>query len=445
MGEERRGVRQAVSDLRFELAVIGLLLLTVAAILFANLILRKTLVISPAAPSAFTAQWHGDEALHGSSTVSADPRHPLQWSCTLRAQYRYPFCAYELLLDRGANRGLDLSQFRTIVLTLDYRGPADSLRIYLKNFDPRHSDPKVRDTLKYNQIELPLRKGRQTIEARLADFKVADWWIQKNHIPYRLSHTQFDNVVALEIDTGISAQPGQHSFRVAKIALYGNIVPIEQWYLGIIGCWIVLICLFLISRILGLQRDLRHRRLLHAVAQGEAQLAQESARRDPLTGLFNRLGLTERYQQMQIQWAGRPVAVILVDIDHFKTINDRFGHVQGDEVLHAFAALLRNNMRETDLIARWGGEEFLLLVPVSDAQAAVEIAGKLRILIAASRFIHDRITASFGVYFCQTLPDKLGPAISLADRALYAAKEGGRDRVVLYEPRQPEEADQASA
>jgi len=438
-GHGRRSIGQTIADLRFELAVIGLLLLTIGAVLFANLILRRTLTIDPAT-TAFATEWHGDEALHGNSTVTTDPVVPMQWTCTLRAQYRYPFCAYEILLDQDGKRGLDLSQFQTVTLTLNYKGPADSVRIYLKNFDPRFSDSKIRDTLKYNQIELPVRNGRQSIQARLSDFKVADWWIQKNRVPYRLSHRQFDNVVALEIDTGISARPGQHRFRVERITLRGNIVPIERWYLGIISVWAVLICLFLVSRVLGLQRDLRKRRLLHVVAEGEAQLARESARRDPLTGLYNRLGVTECYQQMSAQWSGKPIAVMLIDIDHFKAINDRLGHVQGDEVLAAFAALLRNNTRETDLIARWGGEEFLLILAVTDALAAVEIADKLRALIAASHVIHDKITASFGVYFCDTLPDKLGPAISRADRALYTAKAEGRNRVVLYHPPEREAA-----
>jgi diguanylate cyclase (GGDEF)-like protein len=428
-----RTVSQAISDLRFEIAVIGLLVLTIAAICFANLILRNTLVISPARPLAFTTEWHGDEGMGGNSTVSADLRRPLTWSCELRPRYRYPYCAYEVVLDGHSNRGLDLSKFQTVTITLDYRGRADSFRVYLKNYDPRYSAPKDRSTLKYNQIELPVRNGKTIIEAKLEDFKAADWWLQKSRLPYRLGHAQFDNVVALEIDTGNSAQLGPHNFRIESVVLRGNIVPIAQWYLGILGCWIVLICLFLISRILGLQRDLRRRRLLHAVAQGEAQLAQESARRDHLTGLYNRLGVSERYRQMLADASGKPVAIVLIDIDHFKSINDRFGHVEGDAVLAAFAALLQHNVREADLTGRWGGEEFLLIVRVSDARAAVELAEKLRTVIGSASFAHGRLTASFGVYFAETLPDKLGPAISRADRALYAAKEQGRDRVVLHE------------
>jgi diguanylate cyclase (GGDEF)-like protein len=432
------GIRQAVSDLRFEIMVIGLLLLTIGAVLFSNFILRNTVVISTSETARLTAQWHGDQSLGGSSTVRADAHRPLQWSCTLRAQYRYPFCAYEILLEHGRGHGLDLSRFQTIAINLAYSGPADSFRVYLKNFDPAYSQPQVRDTLKFNQIELPVSNGKQVVEARLADFKVADWWIQKNRIAYRLSHTQFDNVVGIEIDTGISARPGEHHFRIESIVLKGNIVPIEQWYLGIISFWIVLTCLFLISRILGLQRDLRQRRRLHAAAQSEAKLAQESARRDPLTGLYNRLGVTECYPQMLSEWAGKPAAIMLIDIDHFKAINDGFGHEQGDQVLAAFAALLRDNTRDSDLIARWGGEEFLLIGRVSDPHAAVEIAEKLRGLISAHSFVHGKLTASFGVHYCDRLPENPGPAIACADRALYSAKEQGRNLVVRYVPEEHE-------
>ena len=427
-------VREAISDLRFELTVIGLLVLTIAAISFAGLILRNTLTIRPGGATPFAVEWHADRNLGGNTIVHADPARPLVWSCELRPRYKYPFCAYELSLDHQRdNRGLDLSRFQTIAITLDYHGPADSLRIYLKNFDSRYSRPDNRETTKFNQIELPLHEGRQTIEAKLDDIKVADWWSQINRVPYRLSHAQFDNIVSLEIDTGSNALPGRHAFRVENIQFKGNIVPVEQWYLGILGFWIILICLFTISRILGLQRDLRRRRLLVQVAQGEAQLARETARRDHLTTLYNRRGVTERYQQMLSEGQDKPVAIMLADIDHFKAINDRHGHVVGDEVLAAFAALLRKNVRDTDLLARWGGEEFLLIGHVSDAQAAVDIANKLRLKVAAADFPHGKLTASFGVYYCDRLPDKVRPAIGCADRALYAAKESGRDRVVLYD------------
>jgi len=235
------GFLHAMSRLRFEIAVIALLVLTIGAIIFANTILRETLVIGSGGVSPSAIRWHADESMRGDSTVA--PRRPLAWSCILRLHYQYPYCSYEILFEQQADRGLDLSRFQTITLDLDYRGRGDSIRVYLKNRDPEYSVAGRPDTAKYNQIELPVRNGHQRIEAKLSDFKVADWWIQKSRVPYRLSQAQFSNVVAIEIDTGSSAQAGRYDFDVRSIALRGNIVAIDQWYLGILGCWIILICL----------------------------------------------------------------------------------------------------------------------------------------------------------------------------------------------------------
>ncbi len=126
---------------------------------------------------------------------------------------------------------------------------------------------------------------------------------------------------------------------------------------------------------------------------------------------------------------------MLSDGEHFKSSHDRFGHAQGDEVLCAFAAVLRQNTRDDDLIGRWGGEEFLLVCRVGDEHGALEIANKLRAKVEAGEFgVLGKLTASFGVYYCETAPADLGPAVSCADHALYAAKEGGRNCVILYQP-----------
>ncbi len=431
----KRGPGRTPTELRFEIAVVALLLLTVIAIRYGDVILSNSVVISAADPSGYGTAAHGDEAAGGSSTVVTNARQPLQWSCELRGKYRYPFCGYEILLGKDAGRGLDLSRYQTITLDLDYQGSADSVRLYLKNYDPRYSHTDVRSTVKFNRAELPVVSGHQTIVAPLSDFDVAEWWIQKNHIPFRLSRPQFDDVVAIEVQTGNGALPGRHSFKLDRVVLRGSIVSVEQWYLGIISCWIVLICLFLISRIMDLQHDLRRRRALQHHAQGEARRAQESARQDHLTRLLNRLGMTDRYQRALAADGDRAVAFILIDIDHFKAVNDRWGHMQGDEVLVAFAALLRQNLREDDLIGRWGGEEFLLVVRGGDADTAMELADKLRGKIEQHDFgIGRGVTASFGVEFSETAPDLLGTGVAHADRALYAAKEQGRNRVVFYYP-----------
>ena len=128
-------------------------------------------------------------------------------------------------------------------------------------------------------------------------------------------------------------------------------------------------------------------------------------------------------------------AVILLDIDHFKEVNDRFGHSVGDQVLAGVAEIMSTSVRSGDIVGRWGGEEFLLICSVTDCDAAMSIANKLRAAIEAHDFsVAGRVTASLGVYCCIGKMDTLEQLVSYADAALYNAKEQGRNRAVLYQP-----------
>lgn len=154
------------------------------------------------------------------------------------------------------------------------------------------------------------------------------------------------------------------------------------------------------------------------------------ARADSLTALANRRGIEEALEAelRRTHRYGGGFAVILIDIDHFKTVNDRFGHPAGDDVLRRFADLLHANSRATDSVGRWGGEEFLLLCPGADADAAAAHAETLRRLVAAAFADDLAITASFGVAAAQP-GDSLEAVVARADRALYAAKADGRNAV----------------
>ena len=161
-------------------------------------------------------------------------------------------------------------------------------------------------------------------------------------------------------------------------------------------------------------------------------VAQLQAATDALTGLPNRRAVQDTLKRMVSQAARNvaPLAALLVDLDHFKKINDVYGHDRGDEVLSAASVALRNVARESDFVGRYGGEEFLLLLPATDKQGALNVAEQVRSAIATiSAPDVDRITASVGV---AVLPDDAGDAATLfrsADQALYLAKSNGRDRV----------------
>jgi len=160
----------------------------------------------------------------------------------------------------------------------------------------------------------------------------------------------------------------------------------------------------------------------------------EHAQIDPLTGLANRRGLDERLAQ---EWArllrhGGCLSVIMADLDDFKRVNDQFGHPAGDEVLRQVARLLADGCRESDMPARYGGEEFVVIAPETTAQAAADLAERLRMSICfrplAVRGKAVEVTVSLGVADNEGLktPEEL---VQAADEALYCAKSAGRNCV----------------
>ena len=153
---------------------------------------------------------------------------------------------------------------------------------------------------------------------------------------------------------------------------------------------------------------------------------------DPLTQLFNRIQLDKelaRNYELFLRY-GTSCGMIIIDIDHFKDVNDTFGHQVGDEVLKQFAQLLRGSLRATDIAGRWGGEEFLIICPNTDMKDLFSVAENLRNKIAQHDFTHGTasITASFGINTFENGKD-LNNIIKKADDALYDAKDSGRNRV----------------
>jgi diguanylate cyclase (GGDEF)-like protein len=153
---------------------------------------------------------------------------------------------------------------------------------------------------------------------------------------------------------------------------------------------------------------------------------------DPLTGLYNRrqlMATLEGEVRRSIR-TPRRFAVMMMDVDHFKTYNDAFGHQAGDEALMKVAAVLRSVVREVDCAARYGGEEFLALLPDTGIDAAVEVADRIRARLALESFTGGPITLSIGVAEFPTNGGSLESLIASADAALYHAKREGRDRIV---------------
>jgi len=165
------------------------------------------------------------------------------------------------------------------------------------------------------------------------------------------------------------------------------------------------------------------------------------AKTDGLTGLMNRMHLLHRVHELLTADPGpRTVGFFLFDIDHFKQYNDTNGHLPGDELLKALSQILRENSREDELVGRYGGEEFIMVMPNVDRDGALLAAERVRGLIAGHPFVHadkqpsGRVTVSGGVAVWPLDGDDVETLLRQADDALYAAKREGRNRVCAWAP-----------
>jgi diguanylate cyclase (GGDEF)-like protein len=192
-----------------------------------------------------------------------------------------------------------------------------------------------------------------------------------------------------------------------------------------------------ISRRKASELALRQARDGAEAANRELQIANAQlsclATTNMLTGAWNRRHFEQELQRELIQSRryGEPLSLLMFDIDHFKEVNDRHGHPAGDAVLVGLTRLVQQNLRAADTLARWGGEEFVIMMPHCDAEEAAGLAEKLRALLAVHAFeTVGQVTASFGVVQCR-LDDSPQTWLKRADLALYQAKADGRNAVRL--------------
>jgi len=201
-----------------------------------------------------------------------------------------------------------------------------------------------------------------------------------------------------------------------------------------------------VSYLEGCTAPMRDENQLHAavvelVAMENAQLhtkTRELSVRDELTALYNRRHFQE---VLQMEWKRatrfkRPLSLLMIDIDHFKIFNDTFGHLTGDKVLKTISKLLIKNLREVDTIARFGGEEFVVLLPDTDVEGAQVVGEKIRRIVEGERLSEDRhimpLTISIGISNFPKDAREMDDLIDHSDVVLYEAKDRGRNQVVTY-------------
>ena len=231
------------------------------------------------------------------------------------------------------------------------------------------------------------------------------------------------SLVAFGVASGVVAARDEPDYPTVVAAAYVGMVVV-----------VLLSSTFLTTRVQSTREHLRRQKA--ELAQALEQIRQ-LATHDDLTGLLNRRAMLDRMQleQRRSLRSGSPLLIAQLDIDHFKAVNDTHGHAAGDLVLQSFADTVRRNVRDTDVLARWGGEEFVLLLCDTPASDAVTLMERLRQAVQAMQVPVAQggqpITVTVSIGLARHTPaDPLAGTLERADRALYAAKAGGRNRVV---------------
>ncbi|WP_158584065.1 GGDEF domain-containing protein [Salinibius halmophilus] len=428
----------------FEILVVLLLILATAFVLWAQRV-GLTTSIEVLSDDRFIATPLDDRANEGKSVATLRKEgDSLIVECEIvRSTYQWPYCEAKFNVDPEVNGkpGIDFSNFQRVEITAYYnetdelnRSTNSTVRFQMRNFNPIYSDLEIdSDSLKYNGIEYR-PEGKKTV-IPMDSLNVYSWWIAAHpDLPIELQEAEFDDVWVLELATGNNMRAGKHEIVIEKIEFIGPLFNSVIVNRVLLYNWVGVIAFLLLVRILTATRHLQVAKLREAELKSINRLLnvkkeelEKKATRDPLTGALNRNGL-ESFLLGDLNNEQICVSVIFMDIDHFKRINDTYGHGFGDEVLRRFVDVVTNNTRGGDLLARWGGEEFVLLLPNTNLSKATEIAEKLRRAIADKPLMDEvNVTSSFGV--AELKEETFESFFKRADDALYRSKETGRNKV----------------
>ncbi|HEY7773448.1 MAG TPA: GGDEF domain-containing protein [Marinagarivorans sp.] len=356
-------------------------------------------------------------------------------TCLFLGTQSYLQCGLDITMGDGDRSGFDATAYTGVKLSVEYSGKADQFRIYFRN---AFKDPSVHADSKFQGIELPIRKGAYSYEIPFDNFEVPSWW--SNSVQNKAADIlapDRSNIVHIGFDLESPKPIGQHHFQIIDFSLTAPLLGMNNagWWLLVTGIYFAIVG-FLYNyfrlrvqlkehsdEMFGLLNKLE-------VADTESAHFKKLSMYDPLTGLLNRRAAVDLVDEFSRHNSLSGTALVMMDIDHFKKVNDDFGHDLGDEVLQKVGALVKSKLREGDAAVRWGGEEILVICPKTSIEGAKGVAEKLRKEIGQLRFSDESltITTSCGVAAI-ALHQKFDQGFKNADEALYYAKNNGRNQV----------------
>ncbi len=425
------------TSLKFERIYFSIAAISLALILWQQWGMNKVIDVYPNSDIQIFAR--GDYINGGrSESTLTQSRDGTKLHCETKPSNTFAFCNLEVTLGTSSQKGEDLRQFDHLLLWLDHKSSVqDTVLVYLINSEINSSNSKSNYSNKSNMKTILPAPGRSFYRLPLRDFSVPSWWILQNKATGPAAETNLNNVISLSIATGDSNKTRSVDILLKKAQFTGKWLAANTLYWFLFLSWIATISVHAGYRVYQLSEQLKLKRIQNikleelnnflSIQKNEFELL---AKTDSLTGLSNRAGTREILQKIQSQH-NSDCSLIMFDIDFFKQLNDTYGHEEGDNVLRELAKLVTTFVRETDHIARWGGEEFIILCPETNLQNAVALATNLQKHIAATPLTYHRcITCSFGVSQYQLEgKNSIKSMFTSADLAMYRAKKTGRNRV----------------
>lgn len=421
-------------------SLIILLILTISLIAWYQNGMHRVLAIDLATPD-FPIHLIDDRGVGGKSIATFETTEKGSLlTCNLSTEYQWPFCEISVKLAEDTSP-VNVAKFKSLRVRMKVSGPGiQNVKTYLLNYGLEYSRPGNSNTRKINQVQYDPSKESYPLDIPLASFAVPPWWVNEMGLSPLQAAPELDRVTHLQIATGDYRSEGYHELLIESIELHGKWLSYGQVASVIIGLWVSFGFIILLNNVFSAQRSATTERKTKEVLQDinsalsiEKIELQEQANRDHLTGALNRMGLRSHLLHLiaRNHRDKSRFSLIFIDLDHFKNINDTYGHDLGDQVLQDFAQLVEQKIRVQDFFGRWGGEEFVLLCPDTNLTQAQKVAESLRLTILTNKWSENlQLSASFGVAEIQKAED-ISSLINRADSALYLAKSRGRNRVVL--------------
>ncbi|WP_427983290.1 GGDEF domain-containing protein [Agarivorans sp.] len=329
-------------------------------------------------------------------------------------------------------RNINISEYEQVILYANLEGPDSELRFFIRSTPSTNGRDLSHAKYMFTYFEKK-ELGEHPAAAGLNQFTIPLWWLDNNYRSRDDFVEDFSLIKEIGVDIPSGSPDGEYIITLNKIEVEGKWISNESLYAIIIAVWLVYFTAELFRYFLH-QRQL-FTQSINTLEQSVDQL-KHSASNDHLTGVLNRRGLIEAFNE-------RPELndnyyLFVFDIDHFKQINDHYGHSNGDAVLRFFARQLSATTRNQDLFGRWGGEEFVLLSQQRHDADAYSFAERLRKLINQQDFLlsyqgrqyNIKLSMSIGLTSIAKGED-FTTALNRADLALYQAKNAGRNRSQL--------------